>query len=115
MNSNSTAIAQATSLARRPDAPQDDHTSGVQLLTRLAEAIERCEVELRRIADHFNKPPAPIVGTDYISEKLGITAERVTQLTRERVIPLHCLVEGTGNGKPWKYHRRHIDAWIKSR
>lgn len=115
MNSNPASAPHTGSLARRPDGPPGDHTSGVHLLVRLAEAIERCEVELRRIADHFNQPPSPIVGTKYVSDRLDITPERVTQLTREGAIPPSCLVEGTGNGKPWKYHRRQIDAWIKSR
>ncbi len=105
----------AGSLVPTPGKPDDSPFSGLTLLQRLTDSIERCEEELRRIADHFNPPLTPIVGTDYIASRLGLTPERITQMTREGDVPPHCLVEGSGNGKPWKYHRRHVDAWLKSR
>jgi hypothetical protein len=30
-------------------------------------------------------------------------------------VPKHCLVKGTGSGKPWKFYREHIDRWLDSR
>jgi len=71
--------------------------------------------QLRRIADHFDPPSLNIVGTPYVAQKLGCTTVWVTQMIHLGQIPIGCIVPGTGNGKPWKFHRRHIDEWIKRR
>ena len=87
-------------------SPKDIHVPGD--LGRIAEAIER-------IAVHIVPEPLAIVGTDYVAQRLGCTQTWITDQTRRGEIPKHCCVEGTGNGKPWKFHRRKIDQWIKSR
>jgi hypothetical protein len=69
----------------------------------------------QRIADHFDPPPSDIVGTDYISRRLGCTKVWVTDMARNGQIPKGCIVAGTGNGKPWKFHRRRIDEWLATR
>lgn len=70
---------------------------------------------LARLADHFAPQPADIVGTPYIARQLGCTTAWITQQIKEGRLPDHCIVAGTGKGKPWKFHRRHIDQWIKAR
>jgi predicted DNA-binding transcriptional regulator AlpA len=75
---------------------------------RIADALER-------IANRADPPPPEIVGTPYVAHRLGCTTAWITELIKSGQIPKHCLVEGTGNGKPWKFHRRHIDEWIKKR
>lgn len=70
---------------------------------------------LSRIADHLAPQPDDIVGTPYVAKRLGCTTAWITQLIHEGKIPKHCLVEGTGNGKVWKLHRRHIENWIVNR
>lgn len=70
---------------------------------------------LLRIADYVDPPPADIVGTPYVAQKLGCTTAWVTELIKTSAIPKSCIVEGTGNGKVWKFHRRTIDEWISNR
>ncbi|WP_254509035.1 helix-turn-helix domain-containing protein [Anatilimnocola floriformis] len=70
---------------------------------------------LARIADHFDPPPPDKVGTPYVAERLGCTTDYVAVMVREGAIPHHCLVPGTGTGKPWKFFRDRIDRWIEQR
>ncbi|OAI41508.1 hypothetical protein AYO40_00295 [Planctomycetaceae bacterium SCGC AG-212-D15] len=70
---------------------------------------------LARIADHVAPLPSDIVGTPYIAQRLGCTTSWITELIKTGEIPKNCIVEGTGNGKPWKFHRRAIEEWIKTR
>lgn len=71
--------------------------------------------DLRRIADHFDPPPPDIVRTEYVAKRLGCTKTWIADLVRRGEIPSSCTVRGTGNGKPWKFHRKHIDQWIETR
>jgi len=84
-------------------------------LARLVRAIEGAEVQLRRIADHFNPPPPDKVGTPYVADRLGCTTVRITQLVRSGEIPADCVVPGTGDGKPWKFFRARIEDWLENR
>jgi hypothetical protein len=68
-----------------------------------------------RLADHLTPTPAGVVGTPYIAKHLGCTTVWVAEMARRGDIPQSCLVQGTGNGKPWKFNRYGIDAWLKSR
>jgi hypothetical protein len=70
---------------------------------------------LTRIADHFDPPPPDIVGTPYVARKLGCTTVWVTDMIRSGKIPKSCVVPGSGNGRPWKLYRRHIEKWIETR
>lgn len=85
------------------------------LLERIAVAVERQSSSLERLADRLAPQPGDIVGTPYIRERLGCTSAWITQLIKDGKIPNQCIVEGTGNGKPWKFYRRQIDDWIKTR
>lgn len=87
----------------------------VPLLERLVIAVEAIAASQKRIADHFDPPPPDIVGTDYISARLGCTAIWVTDMARNGQIPKSCVVQGTGNGKPWRFHRHRIDEWLAKR
>jgi hypothetical protein len=68
-----------------------------------------------RIADHFDPPPPDKVGSKYVATLLGCTTTWIADLVRQGDIPRNCIVTGTGNGKPWKFHRQLIEKWIKSR
>jgi len=70
---------------------------------------------IKRIADHFDPPPPDKVGSDYVAHRLGCTTTWVADMVRQGEIPVHCVVPGTGNGKPWKFLRSRIDSWIESR
>jgi len=70
---------------------------------------------IKRIADHFDPPLPDKVGSDYVASRLGCTTTWVADLVRQGEIPFHCVVPGTGNGKPWKFFRSRIDSWITSR
>lgn len=106
------SLLPSTQFANQPGASQ---THPIHALERLALAIEQCSDDIRRIADHICPPPNAFVDTQYVSTKIGVTKERISQMIREGVVPQHCVVEGTGNGKPWKFHRRPIDQWLRSR
>ncbi len=93
-----------------PDLVSDlggSHSIG-HLLTRVVG-------QLQRIADHFDPTPSELVGSPYIAERLGCTPYWVTQMVRRGQIPSSHVVPGTGNGKPWKFYRVLVDAWLKRR
>jgi hypothetical protein len=71
--------------------------------------------DIHRIADHFDPPPPDKVGSAYVASRLGCTTTWVADLVRRGEIPPHCVVPGTGSGKPWKFFRSRIDSWITSR
>ena len=99
----------------------------LQVLLRLAQAAEglasaisqvnmpELVTEIRRISNHFDPPPSDVIGTDYIAGKLGCTKVWVAELVRSGEIPAGCIVSGTGNGKPWKFHRSKRDRWLRDR
>jgi hypothetical protein len=70
---------------------------------------------LARIADHLVPSPAVVVGSRYIADRLGCTTVWVAEMARRGEVPRHCVVPGTGSGKPWKFYRERIDTWIASR
>jgi hypothetical protein len=86
----------------------DDPPVTPEFLARITNALER-------LADGLTPMPAEIVGSAYIAQRLGCTQVWITEMARDGEIPQHCVVEGTGNGKPWKFHRKHIDRWLKNR
>jgi hypothetical protein len=109
------------------------------LLIRLAEAVERLNKSIvdreailsvsppatnliisiansiGRIADKLDPPPPDVVASTYIATKLGCTTTWIAEMARTGGIPKSCIVAGTGNGKPWKFHRDLIENWIESR
>ncbi len=84
-------------------------------LERLVVAVEGIAASHQRLVDHFDPPPPDIVGTAYISGHLGCTAVWVTDMARNGQLPKSCIVPGIGNGKPWKFYRRHVDKWLATR
>lgn len=56
-----------------------------------------------------------IVDSNYIAAKLGCTAIWITDLARRGEIPDSCVVQGSGNGKPWKFYKIRIDSWLRAR
>jgi len=90
-------------------------SAALVVLTRIAEALERLEPSISRIADGYATSYQQKVGTEYVAGQLGCTTVWVAEQARDGVIPASCIVTGTGHGKPWKFHRCKIDAWIKSR
>lgn len=69
----------------------------------------------RQMASTAIKPSPEIVGTSYVSERLGCTSIWITEMVRRGVIPPACVVPGTGEGKPWKFFRSRVDEWIRRR
>lgn len=78
-------------------------------------SIAPLAADLRRIADHFDPQPPEVVGTEYVANRLGCTLTWIADLVRQGEIPRSSIVQGTGNGKPWKFHRHLIDRWIETR
>jgi hypothetical protein len=83
---------------------------------------ERCDAggpsvadSLARIADALDPPPPDVVGSPYVAGRLGCTTVWVAEMARSGAIPASCVVPGTGNGKPWKFHRERIDRWLAAR
>src|ERR1700733_851384 len=71
--------------------------------------------DIHRIANVLDPAPSNVVGTPYVAKKLGVTTTWIADLIRRGEIPDSCLVAGTGNGKPWKFHRERIDQWLVTR
>jgi hypothetical protein len=91
---------------------------GPQLLTclgRIAVAIERLTDETRRLANHVAPAPGDIVGTPFLAKQLGCSVVWAGEMARDGRIPKHCIVPGTGNGKPWKFYREHVEQWLNKR
>lgn len=85
------------------------------LNVRLLEVLSNLDRNIQRIADRLDPAPPDIVGTPYVAQKLGCTTTWIADQIRSGEIPRACVVPGTGNGKPWKFHRAQIDRWIESR
>ena len=77
--------------------------------------VQSIAASLARLADHFVPAAEALVGTPYVATRRGCTTVWVAEMTRQGRIPKNCIVEGTGTGKPWKFHRDRIDAWLASR
>lgn len=86
-----------------------------EITQAIREEHQSVHSELARIADHFDPPPADLVGTDYVAKKLGYKLDYVGEMARDGVIPDACKVPGTGHGKKWQFYRKRIDRWIDSR
>jgi hypothetical protein len=82
-----------------------------EIARHLAELV----IEVRRIADVLDPSPPDLVDSGYVAGKLGCTTTWVADMARNGEIPRSCIVTGTGNGKPWKFHRTRIDEWIARR
>ena len=96
---------------RSVSALRDDHFDG----RSIGQLLEAVAGQLTRIADYVDPPPPDLVGSTYIAERLGCTTVWVTEMVRSGNIPPNCVVQGTGNGKPWKFFRVRIDEWLKRR
>jgi hypothetical protein len=56
-----------------------------------------------------------IVGSRYVADRLDCSTQWIGEMVRTGKIPRSCVAEGTGNGKPWKFHKAKIDDWLKTR
>lgn len=83
--------------------------------TRLATAIELLANYAEVIADSLSSVSPGTVDTVYVAERLGCSTVWIAEQARSGAIPSNCVVPGTGNGRPWKFHRVKIEAWIRSR
>lgn len=70
---------------------------------------------LARIADRLDPPPPEVIDSTFVAERLGCTTTWIADLARRHQIPVNCIVPGSGNGKPWKFYRMKIDAWLATR
>lgn len=84
-------------------------------LSRIATAIEVLTTCAQGIVDSLSSATPSTVDTVYVAERLGCSTVWIAEQARSGAIPSSCVVPGTGNGRPWKFHRAKIDAWIRSR
>lgn len=96
------------SLAPLPDIDSKNLQSIADSLDSLAESA-------KRIADHLDPPPPDVVDSGYVASRLGCTKVWIASLARSGELPANCIVPGTGNGKPWRFYRSRIDAWLQKR
>lgn len=120
-SNNGKILPFATGIApsKTPEEPKfvdaDTDSTGLAVLARIADSLEEQKEQLRRLADHFDPQPSDVVDSVYVAQKLACTTSWIGQMARRREIPDDCIVTGTGNGKPWKFHRIAIEGWIKQR
>lgn len=91
------------------------NASNASAIEPLLEVLRSIDLNLKRIADHFNPDDDKPVGTPYVANRLGQTTTWVAEMARKGILPKSCIVAGTGTGKPWKFHRSQIDRWIEGR
>src|SRR5215468_10982007 len=96
-------------------ASLDRLTLAAERIAAHLEVLTSVATSLARISDHLAPSPAVVVGSRYVADRLGCTAVWVAEMARRGEIPRHCVVTGTGSGKPWKFYRGKIDQWIASR
>lgn len=101
-----------TALATGPSPCLQD---GSGISPAIVEVLACIAASLTRIADHFDPPPSDIVDTPYLAGRLGVTTTRIAQMVREGTIPKACIVIGSGDGRPWKFHRRQMEQWLAKR
>ena len=107
----------------RSCSPSDPNCSPLHLdreilaaLQRIASALEQLTSFADRVVEVVAPDEGSVVDSVYVARRLGgCTTTWVAELARTGEIPVHCIVPGTGNGKPWKFHRKPIDKWIKDR
>ena len=78
-------------------------------------ALQRLAIAAEEIAKHLDPTPPEIVKSRYIAQKLGCTVKWVGDMARTGLIPKSCIVDGTGDGKQWRFHRSKVDKWIESK
>jgi len=83
--------------------------------SRITTAIELLAACAEVIADSLSSATPDKVDTAYVAKQLGCSTVWIAEQARSGAIPSNCVVPGTGNGRPWKFHRAKIDAWIRSR
>jgi hypothetical protein len=103
--------ADAVLVSDPQNRPQVEDTTGKQLVAIWSSLA----ADVKRIADCLDPPPGNLMGSAEIAKRLGTTTTWVAEMARNGTIPRSCLVEGTGNGKPWKFHRARIEEWLKTR
>ena len=81
----------------------------------LRQGLASIEKSLVRIADALAPQPVDIVDSPHVAAKLGCTTTWIAEMARSGEIPAPCIVAGTGYGRPWKFYRSKIEAWIESR
>ncbi len=84
-------------------------------LEQLVAALGHANHHLKRIADALSPEPTSVVDTTYVAGRLGCTPTWVAAMASNGTIPDDCVVPGTGDGKPWKFHRERIDHGVVSR
>jgi Helix-turn-helix domain len=77
--------------------------------------MEKLMAVLERIANRIDPLPADIVDSRWVAEKLGCTTTWIADMVRSGELPRDCVVVGTGNGRPWKFHRTRVETWLASR
>lgn len=83
----------------------------LSVMTQIAIALENIEERLAGFtatADHK-------VDSSFVADHLGCTTVWIAEQARSGRIPTNCIVPGTGYGKPWRFYRSKIEAWIKTR
>jgi hypothetical protein len=103
-----------------PDASTEQAPDQVMaVLDRLAAVHEQAVImtakaaaALERIANKLDPPPPDVVGTEYVAERLGCTATWIAEQARDEKLPSRAILPGTGHGKPWRFYRSEIDAWL---
>ncbi len=71
--------------------------------------------ELRRLRRDLRPAEPEIIGTPEVAKMAGVTTAAVRQWVESEAMPGNCIVPGSGNGTPWRFYRRRVVKWLRTR
>ncbi len=71
--------------------------------------------ELRKLRRALRPAEPEIIGTPEVAKLAGVTTAAVRQWVESGAVPRNCIVPGSGNGTPWRFYRRRILKWLRTR
>ncbi len=81
-------------------------------LTVLVDALVNHTVAIGNLVATLTPGLPDFVGTDYVARRLGCTPQWVGRMAEDKRLPKDCIVNRTGKGRVWKFHRIQIDQWL---
>jgi hypothetical protein len=93
--------------------PSDALAPVASQLAELVAVAVRQEASVARLADQLAPEPTDKVDTRWVADRLKHkSTQGVAAMASDGMMPDDCKVPGTGNGTPWQFWRKKVEAWI---